>query len=209
MAVLSDMQAFCSRRLFDDGQTAVSQSDITFAINASLQYWKQKRFWFNEATFNFTMTTGNPVIQQPTNMLFEFPRGGLFVTDQQSVYVLQKISPERYDYANYQGVGRPYAYTYRAGQYEVYYFPQQDYPATWNYIKDYADFANPSDTNDFSVNADKLLCYDALQRLHAELRQDEKMSSYYSTAAQREETNLLDRSRKNNATGSLVCQTIF
>jgi len=91
----------------------------------------------------------------------------------------------------------------------VYTYAQEDYDMVMHYIKDYDDMAADSDTNDFTINADQMIMYEALSRLHGELRQDEKMEAYYSARAQNEFSHLSSFGRRKSGSGQLTIETIL
>jgi len=61
---------------------------------------------------------------------------------------------------------------------------------------------NGTDTNDFTVYADRMIIYNALSRIYAEYKQDPNMEQYYTARAKDEELNL--KRRSDSLTGSGV-----
>jgi hypothetical protein len=63
---------------------------------------------------------------------------------------------------------------------------------------------NDTDTNDFTDKASRLITLWTTANLIAELRQDEKMESYFRQAAQDEVRQLQQMTGNMNSTGTLV-----
>jgi hypothetical protein len=183
----------------------VSLANVTDAINQSLRYYKYRRFWFNDAEQDITLTQGNPVVPNiPSNFLQELPEGGLTIAYSTVFYPLEKRTSEVFDNENVQGLGLPYCYVYRAQQFEVYFYPNIAYTLKLRYLKDYSDLAASSDTNDFLTYADMMIYYNALSRIYAEFREDSEMETYYTARAENEMNNVMLRSSHLVGTGSLV-----
>jgi len=228
----SSLQAKISKKLIDGGNTAIAVGDVQDAINDALHYWKQKSFWFNEAQVTLTMDNsaaldgsarsdpyvlgyGNSVANYPnapvlpSNFLYEKQKDGFVIYYSSLRYRMKKISPAQLDGMSINGIGLPYAYCFRNGNYEFYFLPNLAYSLVVNYIKDYSDLVNPGDSNDFTNNADRLLYYEALARLYGENRQDSKMESTYQAKVEREYNLLRKRTGDNVASGELSIETII
>lgn len=231
-ATFGSLQTKISKKLIDANQTAVAGSDVGDALNDALHYWKQKRFWFNEGQATLTMDTsasldgsinsdpfvlgyGNtnsnfphaPVL--PIDFLYEFERDGFVIPYSKLNYRFKKVSPAEYDDINIGGIGIPYIYTYRNGNYEFYFLPNIAYSLVVNYVKDVPDMVNANDTNIFTVNADRLLIYEALSHLYGENRQDLEQDNAYAAKADKEARLLKKRTSNNNASGSLTVRSIL
>lgn len=207
MATLSDMQTFVSKRLQDPNNTAVSIADVTDLINMALQYWKNERFWFNEITDTTTLTQGNPAIPLAVDFLVPSIDQGAFVIEYSGIrYPLTKISEPQYNnqYLS-NGIGQPFNYARLANsEYQVFPIPDRDYTLRRFYIRDYDDFVNGTDTNDFSVLLPQLLQYTAAAYGSRDFRQDMTMFGAFWQQAQLEYQSALKTTRKDNATGSLT-----
>lgn len=209
MATLLDLKTEIAAKLLDPDFTATSADSVVATINQSVAYWKRRPFWFNEAASTQTLTTGDPTITLPSDFYTEIMPAGFVVIDNESRYVLQKITPLEYDNINIESTGRPRFYVELAGQYLAYDYPDQDYSISIRYLKDYAALSGDSDYNDFTVYADRLICYDALARAHGEYRQDEKMEAYYSARAEDEYKQLLAMNNRKIGSGRLVVRSIL
>lgn len=202
MSTFGELTSQASARLQDANNTAVSVTSVQDAINSAVKYWKQRKFWFNEAEDTVTLTVGDPILPTPSvDFLYFFPRYGVRIPYQQYVYDIVKVSPEVYDTSNIQTQGRPYQYMWRDGVYVLYFYPDQTYTVVLTGIKNYAPMVNPNDTNDFTEYADQLILYDALSRLIAELRTDPDMAEYYIKRRDDEYKNLIMRNNKMVGTG--------
>jgi hypothetical protein len=210
MATFGELMTKVSKRLKDANNTAVDSSDVGDAINAALAYWKQKRFWFNEHEETVTLIAGNKLLPAlSVNLLYLLPRYGMTIPYQSYTYQVRNISPDDYDSMDIGTAGRPYAYTWRGGRYELYYYPDQAYTVNVIGVKDYEPLVNSGDMNDFTEYADQLIMYDALSRLFAEFRTDPEMSEYYTNRTRDEENNLNSRTRKMLSTGRLHIDRIL
>lgn len=207
MATFGQMQAYVSDRLLDPNNTSVSVSSVAAALNDALRYWKIRRMWFNTADTTVTLVTGDPKIYltSVTDFLVELPMNDGFVIEYGSMrWPLIKKNPREYDDVYLTGgTGLPQIYTTKAGNYFCYFIPDQDYTLRVYYLKQYADLVNGNDSNDFTVYAARLLELWALANLSAELRQDDKMETYYRNAAQDEYKNLGVFNAKVNSPGHL------
>ncbi len=193
------------KRLQDTSFRSISSADVDDVINQSLKYYKFRRFWFNDAEQDITLTQGVGVVPNiPADLLQEIPEGGLTIFYGNIYYPLEKRSSQVFDSENVSAIGLPYIYTYRAQQYEVYFLPNIDYTLKLRYLKDYDDLSADADTNDFLKFADMMIYYNALSRIYGEYKQDPKMETYYTGRASDEETNVGRRSSSLTGTGSLV-----
>lgn len=218
------LQSRVAARLIDPNSVAVSIANVQQALNDAVAFWKTKKFYFNQATINITLDIGDPYILQsgnsqpsfpgapqlPTNFLFEDEEDGFTILYSNQTYKIEKEAPKVYDNVfTTNGNGIPYIYCFRNGNYEIYWLPQVAYTCKVNYYKDYTPLVALTDNNDFTNYADKLIEYDAIARLLADLRMDDERADRFMARAQAEYTNLRSRSRKQNATGRLLVDTII
>lgn len=207
MATFGDMTAYVSKRLIDPTNTAVDASDVQEAINDAIRYWKFRRFWFNEVTDTATLTAQSPSFPYPADFLLPVIKDGGFVIQFGSVnWPLSKLDMPSYDklfLANGFGLPRWYA---RLGneEYQCYPIPDQNYVVMRHYLKDYMDLSANGDTNDFTLNAARLIELWALGNLTAELRQDMDTTAYYRQASADEYRQLRVRTDKENSAGKVT-----
>ena len=207
MATFGEMQSYVSKRLLDSNNTAVSLPDVAYAINESIRYWKFRRLWFNTAVDDtLTLTAQTPTIALPSDFLVEAPSpAGLVINWNEARYPLHKEQPHEFDAVFLSnGFGLPFMYTVKNGVYYCYSVPDQDYPITFYYLKQYEELSGSNETNEFTIYADRLINLWALANLHAELRQDEKMEAYFRAAANAEFENLALMTGQVNNTGHLT-----
>ena len=214
MATLGALITAVSKRLLDTSNTIVSTADIADSINAAIRYYKYYRFWFNEGEATLTLSEATGDITLPTNFLIDLPNNEAFTIVYNDVrYPLVKLDSANFNLENSEQEGMPYCYTFRSNSYECYYVPDQDYTAECRFLKEYDDFETDGDdnnsSNDFTTYAERLIMYNALSRLHGELRQDEKMENYYSARAEDELKNLQRRTQMQVASGSLTVESII
>lgn len=208
MATFGQMKTWVSKRLQDPNNTAVSSDDVGDLINQALSYWKNVRFWFNEVTDTTTLTAQDNSVPLPADWLVPSIDEALVIEYSGIRYTLKKVSEAFYNQIYLSnGIGQPFYYSKQANSgYKVYPIPNKDYTLRRFYLKDYDDFVNDSDTNDFSEEAQYLLQYTAAAYGSRDFRQDLDMYKSFMDRALDEEQNLLVTTRKDNATGSL---TIF
>jgi len=212
MATLSEMQVYISKRLLDPNNTVVSLSDITEAINDSINYWKKRRFWFNEVSDTATILNQDPSFPYPADFLVPATGDNGFNIHYGNMrYPLVKISQGQYDALFLDnGYGLPQWYA-RLGneEYRCYPIPDRDYTVGRHYLKTYEPLVSPTDTNDFTENADRLISLWATANLIAELRQDDKMEAYFRSAANDQYQNLGVMTSKANASGKLTIDSLL
>ncbi len=226
------LQSRIAARLIDPSSVAISLPNVQQAINDAIFYWKNFKFFFNQSLAVLTMDTtaavngtatsdpyilgyGNtnsnyphaPVL--PSDFLYEEPNNGFVIPYNHLRYRILKKSPAQYDATNVGGVGLPFIYTYRNGNYEFYFLPNIAYTMNVYYRKDYLPLVDTGDNNDFTNYADKLIEYDAISRLLSDLRLDDDRADRFAARAAQENRTLQSRSAKQDATGELVVETII
>lgn len=211
MANFAQMKTWVSKRLLDPLNTSVSSDDVGDLLNMSLQYWKRRRFWFNEITDTTTLSESDPSVPLPDDWLCP-SIDDCFVIEYSGIrYPLKKVSESQYN-AMYlsNGIGQPWWYAKLAtDEYQVYPIPDRDYTLRRFYLREYDDFSADGDTNDFSEDAALLLQYTAAAYGQRDFRQDAAMYDAFWSQAQREYQNLLVQTRKDNATGSLTITSML
>lgn len=210
MATFGEIQTKVSTRLKDPNNTSVSAPDVASVINDAIQDWATRRFWFNEFEETVQLVQNDPILPALPNgivPLYLFKKDGIVINYANTRWLVKKISAAEYDGMNVQGRGIPFAYTYRNGQYELYWYPDATYSAVIRGIKAYDRFredgSDDSQTNDFLTDAPDLIMYEALSRLYGEFRQDPKMETYYAARTQNEYQNALRQTRRLNGTGRI------
>ena len=210
MPTFVELRKMVSRRIGDPQNTAVSVADVGDTINASIRFYKQKRFWFNYVSDTFTVLPNDPLVPSFTIPLLYLDKDdGLTLIDQSYRYPLMKMNPLEFDNADIGQIGRPWGYVYRNKQYTLYYTPEQAYQVYAHGVRDYDDLDDDDDTNDFTVQADRLIMFDAMSRIYAEFRQDNESAALFSQAADAEYSNLQSRTNENLTTGRMTVPDSF
>lgn len=206
MATFLELQTAVSKRLLDPNNSSISSEDVADSINASIKYWKFRRFWFNEINDDVTLTAENGLLPVTGAFLVSTMKDdGFNIEYSNQRYPLQKISQAEYDgmwLGN--GFGLPRYYARTGDTYQVYPLPDRAYTVNRHYLEDYPALSDDSDTNDFTIYADRLITLWTLANMTAEFRQDDKMESYYRAAAKDEYKNLGVMTSKTNGTGRLT-----
>lgn len=205
MATFAALQNKVSTRLKDPNNEDISAADVATIINDAVAHWSKKLFWFNEFEETVTLTVNDPALPLVTNTnpVEIFKHGGIVINYAQTRWPLRKVSSEEYDAMNVQGKGIPFVWTYRNDGYQLYWYPDQEYSTIVRGLKSYAALSGSSDMNDFTEEAPDLIIYEALSRLYAEFRQDEKMEAYYSGRAQDQYALLRKETNRRKATGRI------
>ena len=229
---LGTIQQRIADRLIDPSSVAITTAQIAQAINDAIVFHKNSKFFFNQSLIVLTMDTtaavdgtansdpyvlgyGNtnsnypsaPVL--PSDFLYEEPGNGFVIPYNHLRYRILKKPPAEYDACNVGGIGLPFIYTYRNGNYEFYFLPNIAYTLNVYYRKDYVPLVLSTDNNDFTNYADKLVEYDAIARLLADLRLDDDRSDRFAARAAMEKRMLQSRSAKQDATGELTVESII
>lgn len=212
MATFAEMKQQVSLRLIDPNNKSVSSASVGLAINEAISYWKFRRFWFNEVRDTGTIVNQTSVIPLPVDFLVPAKDSSAFSINYSNLrYPLTKISAAQFDalfLTNGYGLPIWYSRTRLTGSdietYQVYPIADRDYEVLRDYLKEYAALSGDTDTNDFTIYAPRLINLWSLANLSAELRQDEKMETYYRKAAMDEYRQLQVMTDKSNASGSIA-----
>lgn len=209
MATFGELQSSVSSRILDGSNTAVSASNVAASINNSIRYWKYKRFWFNQVSDTVTMTLNDATIPLTGDFLVPLYDDGGFVLEDNGIrYPLEKISDAQYNRIFTDDcIGLPNCYARLGQSYEVYPIPDSAYVMRREYLKEYADLVNSSDTNDFTNYADRLILLWTCADVSAEYRRDLEMENYFRNAARDEYMTLTMMTNKSNGSGKLTLNT--
>lgn len=208
MATFEALQQQVSKRLKDPNNTDVTVSDVSALINDAIRYWSRKQYKFNEFQETVTLTAGSPTLTLVTNTSPKniFTQGGVTINYASSRWTVNRVNTSDYDDMNDEGRGIPFAYTYRNGGYELYYYPDRDYTAIVRGLKSYDKLVNNEDTNDFTDNAENLIIYEATARGFAEFKQDDRMEAYFTARAKDEHRVLTEENNRERASGRIYVE---
>lgn len=185
-------------------------SEIGQCINAAIEYYKSEPFWFTQGEATIQLVASNPVVPDiPTDLLYERDGDGLVINYSQRRYPLVKITNETYDLMNVQAVGLPAWYTFRDGEYRVYFYPDQNYTLLFRYQKFYAALVQSSDSNDWLAYAPRLIEAKVLCDFYLDYRHEPEMSAIYGQKAISEIQKIRDQSYNLLATGELITENII
>ena len=205
MATFAQMKQFVSKRLQDPNNTAVSSDDVGEMINQAIDYWKNTRFYFNEKVDTTTLTQGDNSIPLPADWFCPSIDPAFVIVYSGIRYPLAKVSETSYD-ASYlsNGTGQPFWFARQASdEYVCYPIPDRDYDLRRYYLKNYDDLSADGDTSDWTTDAKNLIQYTAAAYGSRDFRQDTAMYESFWAQAQLELSDLLQTTRKDNATGRL------
>lgn len=211
MATFGEMKTWVSKRLLDPNNTSVSSSDVGEMINQAMEYWKNRRFWFNEITDTTTLVQGNPTIPLPDDWLCPSIDPAFVIEYSGIRYPLYKVSEQIYNQQYLSnGIGQPFNFArLSSDEYQVYPIPDRDYTLRRFYLKNYEEFEEDGDENDFSIYGRNLIQYTAASYGMNDFRQDQAMADRFWMQANKEYQNLLVTTRKDNATGSLTLTSML
>lgn len=184
-------------------------SQITTQINLSIDFFEENHMWFNEALVPIVLNQGDPLVPNiPSDFLHEVIDGGLVINENTARYALRKVLGTEYNYDNNEGLGRPYIYTVREGNIEVYFFPDRPYVLNLRYIKSYADLVDDNDTNDWLENAERLIEYKTLGDMYLDYRKDDAMAAIYEQRVNQEMKKLRKSNQSRLASNSLLTENL-
>ena len=212
MATFGEIQSSVSKRLLDPDNIAIPSSDVADGINDAIRYWKYRRFWFNEVSDTATILEQDPVLPYPSDFLVPVQDDDGFNIQYSSMrYPLTKITQQVYDglfLSNGYGIPQFYAKIGNQG-YRCYPIPDRDYTVGRHYLKDYVALTQSADENDFTTYASRLVLLWTCANMSAEFRQDDKMESYYRSAAEDEYRQLTVMTDKVNGPGKLTINSVL
>lgn len=211
MATLQELRDLIKGKLDDGDVKRPDSSQIDAQINASIRYYSNKKFWFNSEVVNIPTVIGDKFLTGiPSDYKMNSEPNTLVLVDTSGQkYPLVHIDPLAYDSLDSAGQGRPFWYTYRAGNFELYYIPDQIYTMQLSYIKKYAALVNNNDTNDFTVNAETLIEYKTLEDLLRDYREDAERAAEYARRAKEQLFTILSETYNRTATGNLSTENII
>ena len=205
MATFGELKTEIAAKLTDGALQYPTTSQIGDTINSIIKRYDNKHFWFSQAEEEITLTVGDPVVPDiPDDFKNEVNPGGLVIIFDQLRYPLAKIKPDIYDTYNVEGQGLPYCYTYRNGEYLLYFYPDQAYSLFLNYRKSYAPLSLDADENDFTIYTDRMIVYASLEDIYATYKRDPEMASYYSGKTKEEFNQVMSETYERTASGSLT-----
>jgi len=210
MATLGDLRARILSKLDDGSVQGITNALVDAQINSTIDYYETDSFWFGENIVDLTATVGDPILSTgfPTDFGQFIEPNSLTLIEGNVRYTLVHITPLQYDTINVDGVGLPRWYTFRNDQIELLYFPDKAYIVKLFYRKTYPDLVADGESNDFTVNADRLIEYRTLADILRDFREDDVRSATYDNYAQRELIQIKKQTYNRTSTGNLVTENI-
>ena len=211
MATLEQIRARIESKL-DDGAVQRPRSwQVDAQINSTIDFYENDEFWFNQEIATLTTTaTGNDRILAsiPADFKSIIEPNGLVVIQGNIRYPLDHITALKFDTLDVSAIGRPVWYTYRDGNFELYYIPNQEYEVRLFYTKKYDDLSADG-SNDFTNFAPRLLEYRTLADLLLDFREDDPRGTRYLARAEEEFNKIQSETYNRTATGNLSVETII
>jgi hypothetical protein len=210
MATLAELRSTILGKYDVTTPTRPDTSQVDAQINSTIEFYENEYFWFMEDTAAIILTIGDPVIPNiPTDFKEQRDPNAVVLIDGEFRCSLKHVHPLEYDtiFNTFQST-RPYIYTYRNGQFEVYPIPDQAYVVNLEYRKRAVDLVSDGDTNIFSINAVRLIEYKTLADLLRDYKNDFARADKYDQRAEIEKRSILRETRRRLATGMLSTDDI-
>jgi len=209
MADFGTLKQEISEKLSDGDMIDPSESQIGNSLNRTIDRYRKKHFWFNEATAVITLNSGDAVVPNiPDDFGQLVVPNALTVKFSNAFYPLEKLTSLKYDMLNVEGLGLPSGYVYRNRQIELYYYPDQDYTLFLRYLKKYEPLVDNNDVNDFTENAEDLIVAKTVADCYVDYRRSPEDAAVYESIAKDEYSILMDEMRDRSATGYLTTENI-
>lgn len=208
MATLAQIRAVVSRKTQDPDNTARSASVVDAEINRAIRYYSNKRFWFNEDVEDLTTVADTQTVT-PSSNISHLSTNAFLLIDAQVKIDLEYLQPADFFERDQDQTGRPYYFTMRDNVYYLLPTPQQAYTIKFRYLKQYADLASDSDTNDFTNNAQDLIALHAIKNIYAEDKEAPDLAATYQQLEDLEFKALQNRNGMRLASGYVSNTTIL
>lgn len=211
MATLSDLRTLIQNKIADGSVVEPTASQIDDQINSTIEYYETDAFWFSEDIATLTTVAGDPVldISSVTDFYQPIDPNTLTVIEGQVHYPLVKYTPLQYESIFIDNaLGLPRAYTYRRGQFELWYTPDKVYNVELFYRKKYANLVNDGDSNDFTNNAARLIEYKTIADILLDYRSDDSRGVLYNARVKEEYLKIRNQTYSRNVTGYLTTENI-
>lgn len=210
MATLSQLRTRIAAKLSDGTLLRPDATEIDQAVNAAIDFYENKYFWFQEALAALSTIVDDPILGGiPSDFKFQQHPNSLVLLNNNFRYPLQHVTPIELDQlSNDVSTGLPSVYTYRTGQFELYQIPQEIYTVNLYYYKTYADLVADGDSNDFTTKAERLIEYKTLLDLIGDYKPEDERYILY-TAKVKEEYDIIENETYNRtSTGRLTTENI-
>jgi hypothetical protein len=209
VATLAELRDKILSKLDDGDIQRPSASQVAAQINSTIKFYENKPFWFTQEKITLTTTAGSRVLTGvPDDFKQTREPNALVIIQNDMPYPLQHITPLAYDTYDVGAQGIPTLYTYRDGEFQLYYIPDQEYDINLYYEKRFDDLVDDADTNGFTLYAERLIEYRTLADLLADYREDFERANLYFQRADEEKKQILTETYKRTSTGNLSTECI-
>lgn len=210
MTTLATIRNSVLSKLDDGSIERPTPAQVDAQINSVIRAYSTRNFWFIEDVATLVCTIDNPVLSGvPSDYNQSVTPNTLTLIDNDIRYPLTFIQPLAYDSMFANAKGRPSYFTYRNGQFELYFIPIQAYEIKLNYRKTYADLVNDDDSNDFTVNCERLIELKTLSDVLLDYRENTERGVLYAERAQAEFDNVQRNTDGRQASGRLQIENIL
>ncbi len=210
MVTLSALRTRIASKLSNDSLVSPTATQIDTAINGTIDYYENDYFWFQQGTSELSTVAGTPTLTGlPSDFYYQRHPNSFVLEKDNRFFELIYITPQQYDrMADTNSSSTPRFYTYRDDVFEIYPFPDAVYTVNLYYYKSYVDLTS-NDSNDFTINAVRLIEDKTLGDLFLDYRGDpESAKSYFSKA--KDEYKRIKRQTYNRvARGKIVQESII
>lgn len=211
MANLSQLRTRIAAKLSDGTLLRPNAAEIDQAVNAAINFYENKYFWFQEGFAALTTTAGVATLSTlPTDFKFQQHPNSLVLLNNNFRYELQHITGAELDaVSNDVSNQLPRFYTYRVGQFEVEPLPDQVYTVNLYYYKSYVDLVDDTDTNDFTNNAERLIEYKTLLDLIGDYKPEDSRYALYTQKVKEEFNEIENETYNRTSTGRISTENII
>lgn len=210
MATLSALRTRLANKLSDGQLLRPTSAQIDQAVNASIDFYENRYFWFQEALEALTTVAGNGTLTGvPADFKYQAHPNSLVLLKNNYRYELQAISPVEFDaIANDIDNGLPKYYTYRNGAFEITPLPDAVYTVNLYYYKSYVDLVADGDNNDFTNYATRLIEYKTLLDLIEDYKPEDTRQATYKIKLKEEYDTIDNETYNRTATGKITPENI-
>ena len=209
MATLSELRTTILSKLDDGDIQRPAASEVDAQINSTIDFYENDYFWFTQDIVTLQATEGSRILAGiPSDFKMGIEPNALVIIQGNIRYPLVHVTPLAFDTLDVDAQGRPIWYTYRDGNFELYYIPDQAYDVRLFYRKNYTDLANDADTNDFTNFTPRLIEYRTLADLLLDYREDEARGAQYLGRAAEEYKQIMSETYNRTSTGNLSIESI-
>ena len=159
---------------------------VQLAINRAIKKYSKARFWFDETEFTFSTVVGQWTYSSTDGVPTDIRQIDYTRITVNNVYyrVIERDIQYIIDANVNNNQGQPIDYAWYEEKIWFYPVPQQIYPITLYYQKEYATLVFPTDTNDFTTipEAEELIECEALRWLYEKVILDQEKANTYRAA---------------------------